>query len=305
MVRPKILILLNDVAGTGKISSSTFYIMDRAAMAGYEPIIYPIRPGAGLDSESLLRQYDGLVDKVICAGGDGTLNHVTTAVMHMKHKPVIGYLPAGSTNDFAAGLGIPSDPVQACDIVFDGQPFRYDVGKLNDRYFNYVAAFGAFSSLSYSTPQEYKNVLGHAAYVINGILELHENLRYKCHMKIESEEFQTEGDFVFGAVCNSSTIGGQKILKDANVIYDDGEMELFFIKVPETPIDLQNILIALTVKDFNNPNIVFRQVKDVKITADKHTDWTADGEFGTGNTQFEISVVRRGMKIMVPKFLEG
>ena len=163
----RVLILINKTAGVGKAGNYTMDIVTRFAKAGYEPVVFPILPEDGITSESIIYQYDGRVDAILCSGGDGTLNHVVNSIMRMKNKPVLSYIPAGSTNDFAKGLGIPGVRARAIEAAVDGKPFSYDVGKMNGTYFNYVAAFGAFSKVSYATDQELKNVLGYAAYILS------------------------------------------------------------------------------------------------------------------------------------------
>ena len=195
--KKRALILVNKIAGTGKGANDALEIATKLAERGYEPIMYPIIPGTDFSSEKILADYEGEIDLVLCSGGDGTLNHVMSAIMDMKKKPTLAYIPAGSTNDFARGIGIPGQRAKAIEVAVHGKTYAYDVGRMNDRYFNYVAAFGAFSKVSYATGQELKNVLGYAAYVLSAIAELPQNIGYSCHMKVESEGISEEGDYVF------------------------------------------------------------------------------------------------------------
>ncbi len=296
--RKKALILLNRSAGTGKAGLNTWTIIKRFAEEGYEAIVYPIIPGTHLVCETLIEEYEGKTDLVLCSGGDGTLNHAIRQLMRMKHKPRLAYLPAGSTNDFGKTLGIPSEFDKALDTVFRGDPFLYDVGSLNGKYFNYVAAFGAFSAISYATDQQLKNILGHAAYIVSAVSELYENMRYSRHMKIEADDFEIEDDFIFGAVCNSAYVGGFSVFKDADVSLDDGKMELLLIKTPETAADLQGILNAVQRGIPDDPFIKFRHVSNVRITSSEETAWTIDGEFGGAYKEADIQVTRQAVSIM-------
>lgn len=163
--RKKALVLINKTSGMGKAGNDTIEIATKLAAKGYEPIIYPIIPGTDLTSETLVEEYGGQVDMILCSGGDGTLNHVMNSMMSLDKRPLLSFIPSGSTNDFAKGLGIPSVRSKALEVAVNGKPISYDVGRMNDRFFNYVAAFGAFSKVSYATDQDLKNVLGYAAYV--------------------------------------------------------------------------------------------------------------------------------------------
>ncbi len=296
--RKKALILINASAGTGKAGLNSLSIIRRFAEKGYEPVVYPIIPGTDLVSENLLEEYEGKVDVVLCSGGDGTLNHVVQAVMRMTQKPRIAYLPSGSTNDFAKALGIPADFEKALDTAVQGRIFRCDIGQLNDKYFNYVAAFGAFSAISYATDQQLKNILGHAAYIVSAVSDLYENIHYSRHIRIESDDFQIEDDFIFGAVCNSVYVAGFTVFNDVDVTLDDGKMEILMIKTPQTASDLQGILNALQKGNLDHPFLVFKHISSVRITSPDYIDWTVDGEFGGSYKETLIRVNQQAVPIM-------
>lgn len=301
MDKKRALILINKTSGTGRAASETLEIATALALKGYEPIVYPILPGSNLTSEEIIPQYDGKVDMIMCSGGDGTLNHVMNAIMHMKKKPLLSYVPSGSTNDFAKGLGIPSSKAKAIEVVSKGMPYTYDVGRMNDKYFNYVAAFGAFSKVSYATDQDLKNVLGYAAYVISAIAELPQNIGYSCHMKIEADDLYEEGDFIFGAVSNSASVAGMTLFADNDIKQDDGFMELLLIKAPKNLAEFNAVIAALATKEPDNPYIIYKQVKSAKFVSDDETEWTLDGEFGGAFKETEIEVVEKAITILVGK----
>ena len=292
------LVLINKSAGTGRGGSRTFDIATALAARGYEPIVYPIIPGSGLTSETIISKYDGHVDTIVCSGGDGTLNHVVGAVMGMKHKPVISYIPSGSTNDFAKGIGIPSMPASAIEVAVNGTPYSYDVGRMNDRYFNYVAAFGAFSKVSYATDQDLKNVLGYAAYILSAIAELPQNIGYSCHMEIEADGVVESGDYVFGAVSNSSSVAGMTLFGDEKIIQDDGQMELILIHAPKNLAEFNSVISALAMRTPDNQYLTYKQVKKVTFRSEDNIEWTIDGEFGGAYRQTEVEVLQRAMTIM-------
>lgn len=297
--RKRALVLINKTAGTGKASTNTFSIVTKLARAGYEPVVYPIIPGTPFSSDRLLYEYDGTIDMVLCSGGDGTLNHVISAIMDMKQRPLLSYVPNGSTNDFAKGLGIPTVKSQAVDIAVNGHPYAYDLGRMNDRYFNYVAAFGAFSKVSYATDQELKNVLGYAAYVISAIAELPQNIGYSTHVKVEADGISEEGDYLFGAISNSASVGGMNIFGEDDVKQNDGVMELLLIRAPKSIVEFNAVLAALAMKEEGNPYITFKQVKWAKFESDTELEWTLDGEFGGAYRKTEIEVLNKAITIMV------
>lgn len=295
----KALVLINKTSGTGKAGNDTLEIVTKLAEKGYEPVVFPILPGSGLTSETIIPEYDGMLDLIMCSGGDGTLNHVMNQVMLLKEKPVLAYVPSGSTNDFAKGLGIPSVRSKAIDIAVNGRPYTYDVGKMNDHYFNYVAAFGAFSKVSYATDQELKNVLGYAAYVLSAMAEIPQSLGYSCHMKIEADGLMEEGDYIFGAVSNSASVAGMTLFADTDIKQDDGQMKLLLIRAPKNLAEFNAIIAALATKEPDNPYLTYKQVKNVKLVSDEKIEWTLDGEFGGAFKKTTIEVVNKAVSIMV------
>ena len=297
----KALILINKTSGTGKAGNDVLEITEKVARAGYEPIVYPIIPGTEFSSEKLLKEYDGVVDFILCSGGDGTLNHVVSAMMNMKEKPLLSYIPSGSTNDFAKGLGIPAVRSKALQVAVSGRPYSYDVGMMNDRYFNYVAAFGAFSKVSYATDQELKNVLGYAAYIISAIAELPQEISYSCHMKIVADGVSEEGDYIFGAVSNSASVGGMNLFGDTDIHQDDGKMELLLIRSPKNLAEFNAVIAALATREEGNPYITFKQVRYANFYADNEIEWTLDGEFGGASKDTRISVVNKAISIMTKR----
>lgn len=299
MKRKKALILINDSAGPGQGQDDTFMIVSSFAKAGYEPLVFPIIPGSSLTSEDLVGAYGRDADVIMCIGGDGTLNHVMGSVMELPEcdRPPIAYVPSGSTNDFAKCIGIPDTRNKAIRIAVKGKPFKYDVGRMNDRYFNYVAAFGAFSEISYDTDQTLKNVLGYAAYVINAVMKLPKSLGYGIGMDIEADGTVYSGQYVFGALCNSVSVGGMKLFSNADVKLDDGKMELLLIHSPKNLADFNVILSSLATGNLDNPLISFSQVSLVSFHSTDEVSWTIDGEYGGSSPETRIEVIKQAMTI--------
>ena len=200
----KMLFIMNPFAGVKRANRHLADILLTFTQAGYEVITH-MTLGRG-DATAVAREKGKDVDLVVCCGGDGTLNETITGLLSAGADTPIGYIPAGSTNDFASSLKIPTNILKAAQAIVEGEPVSYDVGRFGDRYFSYVASFGAFTRSSYATPQNVKNALGHTAYVLSGITELSQ-IRNE-HVKMEIDGQTVEGDFLFGAICNSTSVGG-------------------------------------------------------------------------------------------------
>ncbi len=235
---------------------------------------------------SLAAQYGGEFDAVVCAGGDGTLNETISGLMTLPHRPPIGYIPYGSTNDFAASLHLPSSPVETAKLIAAGTPRALDIGLHNDRHFAYVASFGAFTRSSYSAPQSAKNALGHFAYILEGLKDLDSLRPYRCTVDTGAERFS--GEFIFGGVCNSTSLGGLVKLDPARVRMDDGKLELLLLRMPKTPLDLQNLILALTKMQYDYPGVIFRHVERLLLTTNDDLPWSLDGEYAPSQRQVEI-----------------
>ena len=234
---------------------------------------------------------------MVCSGGDGTLDEVVTGMMQREQKLPIGYIPAGSCNDFARSLQLPNNMQQAAEIAVRGENFPVDVGAFNDRNFIYVAAFGIFTDVSYTTKQEMKNVLGHMAYILEGMKRLTSVKSY--YMKVTSEEMSFEGDFLFGMVTNSRSVGGFKSIIGKNVVFDDGIYEVTFIQRPRNAMELQEILAALTISQIDTKYMYSFRSAHVVVEAEEPVSWSLDGEFGGEYTRAEISNHPRAVEIRI------
>ena len=246
-----------------------------------------------------MKEMDGQFDTVLCCGGDGTFNEVLTAVMHWKRQPELGYIPAGSTNDFASGIHLSSDIRRAVEDIIEGRPVTFDAGKFNDLYFSYVASFGAFTEASYSTPQNVKNSLGHFAYILEGIRELPMVSVLDYHMHIESRDMVIDDTFAFGAVSNAKSIGGIFKMSDDFVDLNDGLFEVMLIRRPKTPIDISLIIGSLNTMNYDNPMFVTFQTDSLTLRSDKPLAWSLDGEKAMSPEVTSISCIRDAYRIRV------
>ncbi len=271
----KLLFIVNPRAGKTKSRTPLFDAVARFSQAGYLVHVF-VTQGSG-DATRVAAEMGGDFDVVVCAGGDGTLNETLSGLMALPKLPQLGYLPSGSTNDFAASLHLSSNPVTAAGSVVDGKPFQLDVGKHNDRYFAYVASFGAFTRASYSASQSAKNTLGHFAYILEGFGDLDSLRPYKCRVEADGEVF--EGDFIFGSICNSTSLGGLVKLDPDVVQMDDGKFELLLLRMPKTVIDLNNLIGGITRMEYDLPGVILRHVSSITLTTEEDIPWSLDGEY--------------------------
>ena len=293
----KLFFIYNPHAGKENIKGKLYGIIQAMSDAGYAITIYPTR--APQDAIEQIRNLPDDYDLVVCSGGDGTLDEVMTGMMHRKHKIPVGYIPAGSCNDFARSLQIPNNMDRAAEIAVRGVNYAIDVGSLNERNFIYVAAFGIFTDVSYTTKQEVKNVLGHMAYVLEGMKQLMNVKSYQ--LKVTSDEASFEGDFLFGMITNSKSVGGFKSIVGKNVIFDDGVFEMTFITRPKNPMELQEILAALLIEQIDTKYMYSFRSSRVVIESEEPVPWTLDGEVGGEHTHVEITNNQRAVEIRMPE----
>lgn len=281
----KLLFIVNPKAGKTKSPAPIFDACVHFSNAGYLLRIR-LTEKAG-DATRFAVEEGGDYDLVVCAGGDGTFNETVSGLMQLENRPPVGYLPNGSTNDFAASLHLPLSPAfGARKMMTEGKCQPLDLGTHNGRYFAYVASFGAFTRSSYSAPQAAKNVLGHLAYILEGVKDLDSLRPYRCRVEADGEEFS--GEFIFGAVCNSTSLGGLVKLNPSMVQMDDGRFEMLLLRMPKTPMDLQNLLLALTKMQYDYPGVIFRHVSEVTLTTEENISWSLDGEFAASAPRVEI-----------------
>ena len=272
-------------------------ILDIFAKAGYEITVRPTQyAGEGV---KLASKRTGKYDLIVCSGGDGTLDEVVTGIMESGRKKTVGYIPAGSTNDFGNSLHIPKNMKQAALAAVNGQQFACDVGAFNRNFFVYIAAFGLFTEVSYETKQELKNVLGHMAYILEGMKKLTNIKSY--HMKITAQDMVIEDDFLYGMVTNSVSVGGFKGITGKFVDLSDGVFEVTLIKRPKNLEDLNRILGALTMKDIDAAQMYCFKTSSLQVEAQEEVAWTLDGEYGGRHTQVFIENRKQALDIMVPR----
>ena len=367
----KILFIFNPVAGRSQIRGSLLDILEILSKADYKVVCYPTRGRD--DARRLVRERQEDYLYIVCAGGDGTLDEVVSGMMENPEKPFvpIGYIPAGTTNDFASSLHIPSDMLQAARIVAHGRTFRCDLGLFNEKdYFTYVAAFGLFTGASYQTPQELKNQLGHLAYILQGMTELGNMRAY--HMQVEAvrpagteagrapvrgqdperapetepvaepetkqkagretkqnagletkletglqadqargretewdPEIRVEGNFAFGMITNSRSIGGFSNITGTHVDLQDGLFEVTLIRMPRNPLEMSEILMAIGNPDMQSEMVISFKTSHIVLTCTEQIAWTRDGEYAGSHKRVELRNCPGQLRILVPEEYAG
>ena len=292
----KLLFMVNPKAGKTTIKNKFYEIIEILSEADYEVTVHPTR--SSNDARDFVMNYGDEFDIIVAAGGDGTLDNVVTGMIMSDCETPLGYIPCGTTNDFARSLEIPRDPVMATTSIVEGNPYAVDVGSFNGDYFIYVAAFGAFTEVSYSTPQVYKNYFGHTAYILEGIKSLGTIKGYDLTVTYDGEQTIT-GNYMYGMVTNSLSVGGFKSLSKY-VEFDDGLFEVLLIKTANSPSDLQAIMSALLLNEINEDYMVSLKTRDITITCDnQEVAWALDGEDGGVCKQAHIVNHQKALKIMI------
>ena len=254
--------------------------------------------GASGDATRFVAENGGAFDLIVCAGGDGTLNETIAGVLASGYSCPLGYIPCGTTNDYAASIGLSSDVMQAARDIMEGEAASFDVGLFNGRYFVYTATCGAFAKASYTTPQAAKNMLGHVAYILEGARDLG-NLR-PIHMRVETEEYDLDDDFLFCSITNSTSVGGILKLDTQLVALNDGKFEVTLVRNPTTPAQLSAILYGLTTMDIPNEMVQFFSSAKMQITSKAPLEWTLDGERGPETREIEVVNLHSVVRIVIP-----
>lgn len=280
----RLLLIMNPYAGQKNGKKHLADILELFCKEGYIPTVF-MTTGAG-NGYAVAKAHTAAHDLVVCIGGDGTFNEVVSGVIDSGADVPIGYIPCGSTNDFASGLGLSKTPLRAAQDILEGTPKTYDVGSFDGRFFSYVASFGAFTRASYTTPQNLKNALGHLAYILEGIKDL-PNIR-PMRMRFETADAVFEDDYIFGAISNSTSLGGILMLAPDTVDMNDGLFELLLVKYPKNAAELNECIRCLQEKNYHSPMLTFHSTNRLIVTTDETVDWTLDGEHEPGRTQITV-----------------
>lgn len=327
MEKSKILFVFNPRAGKAKIRNKLCDIVDIFVKAGYEVTVYPTQ--AEGDAIRAVKDKREDYDLLVCSGGDGTLDEVVNGMIKCGKQIPIGYIPAGSTNDFARSLGIPKDMRRAAEMIVDGRDYACDIGAMNEECFVYIAAFGIFTDVSYETSQDIKNVLGHMAYILEGMKRISSIKSYRLKVRYWEKdgeeadaergkagagelsdgmrgfmdgsyrEKEIEDDFIFGMVTNSISVGGFKRITGKYVEMDDGEFEVTLIRMPSNPLDINAIMTSLLSRRINTDHMYCFKTPKITFESEDEIPWTTDGEFGGNHKRVDIVNWKQAVKIRV------
>ena len=294
----KLLFIMNPFSGQKKANKFLPDILMLFAQAGYDVrMAMTTGPAA---ATRYAAEWGAEADLIVCCGGDGTLNETITGMLMAGVDTPVGYIPSGTTNDFASSLKLSHNPIQAAKDVLEGTAAPYDAGKFGDRYFAYVASFGAFTKSSYAMPQNIKNALGHTAYVLGGISELSQLKKEHVRMEIDGEV--VEDDFLFGAICNSTSIGGILTLDPSQVDMGDGMFEVMLVRAPKSLVEIAECVSAVQIQQYDSCDMItFRTARSIKITCDPFMAWSLDGEKADGYQSIQVDNLHHAIRLVQKK----
>ena len=290
----RMLFVMNPFAGQRRANRFLPDIISLYNRAGYDVTTY-MTGGPG-EAVQVVERLAPQMDLIVACGGDGTMNETISGILRSGADVPIGYIPAGSTNDFASSLGLSANIMQAAQEVLEGSPQPYDVGDFGGRYFSYVASFGAFTRTSYATPQTIKNALGHTAYLLEGIQELSQ-IR-KEHIRMEIDDMVVEDDFLFGAISNATSVGGILTLDPKQVDLSDGKFEILLVRAPRNLTEISECIQAVQSQKYNCAMITFRSASQVRVYASEDMPWTLDGEKEMGRSCIDVRNLHHAVRLM-------
>lgn len=299
MLKKELLLIVNPCSGRAKMHTELLKVIEILSAADFSVTVYPTKfRGDATDYVSTLE--GNQFEIVVVCGGDGTLNEVITGLMINKNLNIkLGYIPSGTLNEWSSGLGISRNIETAAKDIVNGVETKLDIGRFDDKYFSYTASFGAFTSASYSAPQQVKNVLGQAAYFFEGIKSLGGIKPY--HLKFTHENGSVEGDFLFGAVSNSLSVGGIVKYDKNTVALNDGQFEVLLIRNPDNILKLQPMIDGILKHDFTKEGMCFFCTKKLTIETEQDVSWTLDGEYAPGKNKMEIENLHNAITFILPK----
>lgn len=293
-----LLLIVNPVSGRQHIQSQLFDITTLFNGAGYRVITF-ITQYRGHATELAYHAYEQGQNIIVCCGGDGTLNEVISGLIASGHSKdlKLGYIPCGSTNDFADTLGLNSDALIQAERIINHDLKQLDVGQFNnDKNFSYIASFGALSDASYSAPQDLKNKFGHFAYILEGLKDI-KNIK-PHYAKVIADDMIYEGEYIFASVSNTKSVAGLVKLNSDLVSLDDGKFEVILVKNPKTPADILTILHGATHSDFNSDSFSFFRAKDITFYIDEPIEWSLDGEKASSGQEVHITNINKAINLL-------
>ena len=298
MENKKLLLIVNPCSGRAKMYTELLKVVEVFSYADYLVSVYPTKARGDATQYVENLNHDDF-DLIVVCGGDGTLNEVIEGIMKSKNEISLGYIPSGTLNEWSSGLNISRNIETAAKDILNGKKIRLDIGRFNDKYFSYTASFGAFTGASYSTPQEVKNVLGQSAYFFEGIKSL--SAIKPIHMKITTEDRVVEGDYLFGAISNSLSVGGIVKYDKTPVGLNDGIFEIILIKNPDNIVKLQPLVDGILKHEFDREGTEFFRSEKFVIETNEEVAWTLDGEYAKSNGTLTVENIHGAITFIVPE----
>lgn len=293
MNRKKVLVLINPNSGKKNSKESVLDVLNVFSANNYQMEIYLSQKP--MDVTHYIEENGERFDVVAVFGGDGTLNEATNGLMKLKHKPVISYFPTGTMNDFGTNFGLTNDMKQCANIACVGHIESFDVGKINSRYFNYVAGFGAFCNVSYETKQELKKQIGNLAYIIKAIHEIPNLHPYHVKMNLDGKVF--EKDLMFGLIINGNRVAGFEMVEQADNTFKDGLFDIILVEHTPNPLELYNYPLGVLHPELNMKYVERYQAKSIIIESQEKLAWTLDGEEGEETLVASIENISQALQI--------
>ena len=217
-----------------------------------------------------------------------------------QKKVPLGYIPVGTTNDYARSLQISRKPIEAATQIMDGICTRIDVGQFADKSFVYIAAFGIFTDVSYNTNQQLKKAIGHSAYLLEAIKNIGNYKGFSLTAQFDDKVIT--GKYLYGMITNTLSVGGVKLRGAKHVVLDDGKFDCLFIKMPSSPAELQQIIRGLLQNEVEGNEMFFEcKASRVVVDGEQEIAWTLDGEYGGSMAHVEIRNMQQALNLMLPQ----
>ena len=296
-MQKRIMLIVNPVSGRGQYKSEISHILEVLCRRGAAVTVYMTQHSG--HARELAAAHGGQYDIVACLGGDGTLGETISGLMELDHRPPVGYIPLGTTNDMATTLNLPKDAIRAAEVILEGVPIPIDIGHFADHYFAYIAAFGAFTEVAYQTPRENKQTLGHLAYVLEGVGQLTKITPRK--LIVEHDGGRIEGEFIFGGVTNTTSIAGLWKLKPSLVDLGDGVFEVILVKNPRNLLEFNAIFMDIVTQKYESEYVQLFKTKHARFQFEELVPWTRDGEAGGEHVEAHLHVAHPGVQIFVAR----
>lgn len=297
----KLLLLVNKKSGKETIEKYVPKIIEEFEENNFEvDLMYTKITN---NATKIIMNYDKDFDLVVCCGGDGTLNQTISGLMEINKKVSIGFIPLGTANDFAKNFNLTDDVLYLPHNIMSYKSQKCDTGKFNDKYFNYVAAFGVCTKVSYTTKKSLKKRFGKKAYYMKAIKEFFHIKSYK--VKLTFDDKVIEDEFVYGGISNSISIAGLQWFKPEDIDLNDGKFEAIFIKKPKNPIQTIKIFNSMLQKNYKNKaEIVYFKTDNIDIEIEEELPWTLDGEYGGTYNKVNINNIKQNVEFIVPEIKE-